>query len=366
MKKFYSAIKGTALAAILSINATAFSQPICGPIVENFNNTSGSTAGFIGDFVIGTSGSNGYLNKNSVIASGIYTITTPTYQLANNASYLGYGFLLDGSERIARVEAAIIYVSTLNNQMTMVFLSQFVPSYDQSSSPVADVCRAISLTDLPGFPTGGKYRFRFELTPNTGSGQAAQNLAFDDFRTNGTLAQAPLPVNFIGFDAKRASGSVQLTWKVAGEENVARYEVERSIDGRNFTTVATIATNKKDTYTYLDADNSGTLYYRIKNVDNDAGYKYSSIARLTKGKSEIVIKAFPQPVLSQLTVQHPTIKENSFISVSTADGRLVKSVKPSTGSMQTYVDMTTLQKGLYLVRFDDGNGNVETIKVLKQ
>lgn len=370
MKKVYTFFKSKALTMSLSLGlltSAAFSQPICGPIVEDFDNTSGSTAGFIGDFGIATSGGDGYLEKTKVIASGIYTITTPTYQLANNASYIGYGFTLSGTERVARVEAAIIYVSTLNNEITTVFLSQFVPSYDLSvNPPVADVCRAISTSDLPGFPMGGKYRLRFELTPNTGFGQASQTVTFDDFRTNGTLAQSPLPVNFIGFEGKKVAGGVQLTWKVAGEENVNRYEIERSADGRNFVTVGSVGTNGKDTYTYLDATNSTTVYYRIKNVDNDAKFKYSTIARISNGKSQIVLKAFPQPVQNQLTVQHPVIKGNGLVTVSTADGRIVKSIKPASGSMQTYIDMASLQKGMYLIRFDGGEGDAETMKIIKQ
>jgi hypothetical protein len=370
MKKIYAFIKSKALIMSLSLGlltTAAFSQPICGPIVENFNNTSGSTAGFTGDYTLGTTGSDGYLVKTSVIASGIYTVTTPTYQLANTSSYIGFGFELGGTERVARVEAAIVYISTLNNQMTTVFLTQFVPSYDLSATPpVAEICRAVSLSDIPGFPVGGKYRLRFELTPNTGNGQASQTITFDDFRTNGTLAQAPLPVTFIGFDAKKTSAGVQLTWKIAGEENVNRYEVERSTDGRNFTKVASITRNGKDTYTYLDATTNSTIYYRIKNVDNDGKYKYSTIARIANGKSSIVLKAFPQPVENQLTIQHPVIKGNGLISVSTADGRVVKSIKPATGSMQTYIDMNSLQKGMYMIRFDAGDGNAETMKVVKQ
>lgn len=367
MEKFYTSFKSKVLVLLVSLgmmSTMAFGQ-ICGNIQENFNNTGGSTAGFMGDFVHAQPGADGYLEKRSVIASGIYTITTPTYQLTNTADYIGFGFELDGSEKIARVEVAVVYISTLNNQMTTVFVTQFVPTYNPNST-TSDVCRAVSTNDLPGFPTGGKYRLRFEFTPNTGSGQASQFITFDDFRTNGTLSLAPLPVHFIGLDAKKASGGTQLTWKVAGEENVNRYEVERSTDGRNFTSVASVATGKRDTYTYLDAHTASTVYYRIKNVDNDGKFKYSSVARIVNGKLEIVLKAFPQPVINQLTVQHPVIKGNGLISVSTADGRIVKTIRPANGSMQTYVDMNSLQKGMYMIRFDGGDGNLETMKVLKQ
>jgi hypothetical protein len=368
MKKFYTLFRSKALVAFLSfglMSNVALAQPICGPIVENFNNTSGSTAGFTGDFVIGNAGGDGVLIKSRPIGTAVYTVTTPTYTLPAATSFIGYGFEVDGTERVARVEAAITYISTLNGEITTIFIAQFVPSYNNVGTS-ADVCRAIATSDLPGFPTGGSYRFRFELTPGTGSGLTTQNITFDDFRTNGTLAQSPLPVTFIGFDAKKLSTGVQLTWKVGGEENVNRYEVERSTDGRNFTTVGSVSTDKKDTYNYFDATTNSTIYYRIKNVDNDGKFKYSTIARIVNGKSTIVLKAFPQPVMGQLTIQHPVVTKSSLVTISAADGRIIRSVRPTTGSMQTYIDMSALKGGLYMVRFDAGNGEVETMKVVKQ
>jgi hypothetical protein len=365
MKKIYMFVMKQAVLAVLSLtllSSAAFSQSICGPIVEDFNTVANTTAGFTGDFSYSVSGQR--LIRENVIGTAVYSITTPTYRAANNATSLGYGFILEGSERVSTVGVVVMYISTLTNQLTTFNLGQLVPNYGSGAS--ATVCRAVSLADLPGFPTGGQYRFRIDITSSTGSGLSAQNFTFDDFRTNGAFSIQPLPVAFIGFDAKKAASGVQLTWKVAGEENIARYEVERSADGRGFTAVGTISKTGRDTYTYLDANNSGTAYYRIKNVDNDGKFKYSTIARIVNGKTSIVLKAFPQPVLNQLTVQHPVITSNGLITLSGADGRIVKSLKPVTGSMQTYVDMTSLQKGMYMIRFDAGDGSTETMKVLKQ
>ncbi|HET7898087.1 MAG TPA: T9SS type A sorting domain-containing protein, partial [Flavisolibacter sp.] len=287
------------------------------------------------------------------------------YTLPANAQAIGYGFALDGSEKVARAEVKIQFTSTITGIIETKFVEQLVPNYGNGNQP-ADICRAVSLTELPGFPTGGKYRFIFEFTANTGSGGNNQTLRFDDFRTNGTLSQIPLPVTFIGFEAKKANSAVQLTWKVAGETNVVRYEIEKSDDGRNFVTVGNIQSNGGSTYTFTDPINNGTAFYRIKNVDNDGKYKYSSIVRITNGKSEIVLTAFPQPVLSQLTLQHPVTSVDALIRLSTVDGRIVKTIKPSNGSMQTSVDMSSLQPGLYLLHFNGGDGNTQTLKVVKQ
>jgi len=372
MKKFYTAYKSHSLSFLLATslfttNVFAQTPPVCGDIVQNFDNTGGTTANYTGNFMYGMTGSDGYLVKDRVIAGAIYSVTTPTYRQANNSTTIGYGFELDGSERVARVEVAIVYISTLNNEMTTIFLGQFVPTYNTAVSPaVSLVCRTVSTTELPGFPQGGQYRLRFEFTPNTGNGAVGQTITFDDFRTNGSFSAAPLPVTFVGFDAKRMGGNVQLTWKVAGEENVARYEVERSTDGRNFTVIGSLATSKHDTYTFSDPNTASTVYYRVRNVDTDGKFKYTNVARLVNGKASLVLKAFPTPVVNQLTIQHPAISSSTLINVSAADGRIIRSIRPTAGSLQTFIDMSNLQKGLYMVRFDDGDGNVETMKIIKQ
>jgi hypothetical protein len=368
MKKLYLFLKNTSVVAafFLLTGSTAYGQqPICGAMAQDFDHTMGSTAGFTGDFVFAMDGTDGYLQKDNVIAPALYTITTPTYTLPAIADYVGFGFMLNGTQRVARVEIAIIYVSTITNELTTILIGQFVPTYAPGSQ-TAEVCRTISISELPGFPPGGRYRFRIELTPITGGGQAGETIIFDDWRTNGTLAAIPLPVTFIGLDAKRVNNNVQLTWKVAGEENVARYEVERSTDGRSFSTIASINAHGKDTYNYTDVVSSNTVFYRIKNIDNDGKSRYSIIARIANGRTELVLKAFPQPVQNLLTLQHPVISGRALISLSAADGRTVRSQVPANGSMQSAIDMSTLQKGMYLLRFADGNGAVQTLKIMKQ
>ena len=119
MKKFYLFFRGITLIFFLSLSSLASSQ-ICGSILENFDNTGNSTAGFTGDFVYEKPAANGYLIKRAVIPNGLYTVTTPTYKLLPGATYVGFGFVIGGTEKVARAEAVITYSSTLNNQITNV------------------------------------------------------------------------------------------------------------------------------------------------------------------------------------------------------------------------------------------------------
>lgn len=367
MKKIYSLFvsKSLLLLLFLSLNAGTVVYGQCSPPTENFDNTSNGTAGFTGDFRYNMALMR--LEKQNVISPGSYEVITPTYKLPNSANQIFFGFVLDGTVKVSTVDVFLIYVPTTTNEVTEAKISVITPSYDLTVSPaMATVCRSIGTTEPNGFPMGGNYRFRFVLTASSGNGLAGENITFDNFFTNGTTALAPLPVTFMGFEAKKAGSNVQLTWRVAGEENTDRYEVEKSEDSRNFTSLGTVARSGKSTYTFTDASNLRNVYYRIKTIEKDGSYKFSSVARFTNGQSVIVIKAFPQPALSNLTVQHPVVNGKAKITISTADGRVVRSATPALGTMQTQVDLMGLQAGMYMMRFDGGDGAVQTLKVMKQ
>lgn len=366
MKKIYTFLP-LRLAAILSLFLLFTSSSVhgqCGALVEDFNNTGGSTAGFTGNFFYSSLGADGYLVKNKILSFAQYSVTTPTYQLPADQTIVGFGFTLGGTVQVSSVMVYVQYVSTISQDVITVPVGSAVtPTY---TAGTGTVCTNVSFANLPSFPTAGKYRLVFNFAPASGGGTAAETITFDNYMTNGTISLSPLPVTFLSFDAKTINNNVVLTWRVAGEENIVRYEVEKSSDGRRFATIGSVAKTGQNIYSYTDAISAGIVYYRIKNVGNDNTFKYSTVARLVNGRSEIVFKAFPQPVQSQLVLQYPNVSGKALISISTAEGKLVRSVVPSSGSMQSTVDMSGLQKGLYIIRLDTGDGNVKTLKVVKQ
>ena len=87
---------------------------------------------------------------------------------------------------------------------------------------------------------------------------------------------------------------------------------------------------------------------------------------LKAGQSAIVLKAFPTPVHNELTIQHSTATPATKIVVSSIDGRILQSIMPAAGSQQNTIDFSAAKPGLYLLRFENGNGATETLKVIKQ
>ncbi|MGZ3846382.1 MAG: T9SS type A sorting domain-containing protein, partial [Flavisolibacter sp.] len=178
-------------------------------------------------------------------------------------------------------------------------------------------------------------------------------------------APLPLPVKFSSFVANKVYDAIDLTWTVGTEENVAGYEVQKSTDGNTFTKIGFVAATGRSSYSYVDSKVSATAFYRIRSVDIDSKYIYSSILSLKGDQSDVIMKAFPSPVQSQLTVQHSSASGNSKIDVLSVDGRLVKSVLLAAGSQQTSVDLSSAKAGIYVIRLVNGN-TIQSIKVTKQ
>ncbi len=208
--------------------------------------------------------------------------------------------------------------------------------------------------------------FKVSVTYNLSNG--AKDINTSNFQSNANLgtAGAALPVKFQTFEATPSSNSVSLKWMVATEENLSGYEIEKSFDGRNFSKLSFVNAVNQSTYTFVDSKSSGTVYYRIKSIDVDGRYAFSTIALIKAGKSMIILNAFPSPFVSSFSLDHGTATTGSLITISGQDGRAIKTIIPAVGSQRTPVDLSAAKAGMYLVRYKNGNGEVETLKILKQ
>ncbi len=143
--------------------------------------------------------------------------------------------------------------------------------------------------------------------------------------TNGFISFSPLPVKFESFTLSRTSNNVLVQWSVSQEVNVSMYEVERSVDGTSWSTIAYVApvatASSVKNYSFTDKSLSAkTIYYRIKEVDFDAKTSYSSIqsihTEVTTAASNIKIASLQNKVL----LQFPTLVKGQvvirFVSLS--------------------------------------------------
>ncbi len=174
----------------------------------------------------------------------------------------------------------------------------------------------------------------------------------------------PLPVELSAFKAQVLDNDVQLAWETATETENAGFEVERSTDGRRFSSLGFVEGNgnssEVQSYTYTDKDLKAgqTYFYRLKQVDFDGSFEYSEVisARIT-GK-ELSATLFPNPGKGMTNIQLETpAAGNVDISVFDATGKMLLTENlPANEGMNTLpLDLSDIQEGIYFVKMEQGD-----------
>ena len=345
--------------AILACLATGFhasSQCLTGGSFTqaSLNTFDFTSEGFTGNFGWSSSGS-GQLESTPVSAGSVKELKTITYFLPNTATTVAWSFNLAGTANVTSYTVNALY--TEGNTIVSVPVCN---GGELTTTGSNLIFAAVAPSEI----IGKRFQFVFTFT-STSTGNKV--ITIDNFRTNTITSEIALPVNITYFNATATTGSIKLTWMVASESNVNRYEIERSSNGKSYSKIGSVAAKGVVTYTYNDAAyNTGSNYYRLKAVDNDGKFKYSSVVLFKVGRKGLALRAYPSPASTEVTIQHETATSLSNISILSIDGRLVKTVRPTEGNVETPVDISSLQKGFYLVRYINSDGATETIKLVKE
>ncbi|MBP6303258.1 MAG: T9SS type A sorting domain-containing protein [Bacteroidia bacterium] len=184
--------------------------------------------------------------------------------------------------------------------------------------------------------------------------------------------RAALPVTWLDFQAKSIENKhAQLHWSTASEQNNSHFEIERSVDGFNFTYVSRKegkgTTNSISEYGFTDIDafsvaQAEVLYYRLKQVDYNGNYEYSrTIAINHNGQSmgRIELITFPNPFTEQLNLTLNNVSEgNITIEVYDLSGRKHYSNVQFAGQGSLTLDLSglsILNRGVYIIHVQNGN-----------
>lgn len=171
-----------------------------------------------------------------------------------------------------------------------------------------------------------------------------------------------MPVVLNGFDVKSSDLGMDLSWQTSSEENHRHFEVEHSIDGKIFKRIGVVSIgissqNLKE-YSFQHANpRTGFNYYRLKQVDLDGQFTYSSIVNAEFHQTtQSYISIYPNPIDPQATQVSFISSETSDISLSIIDisGKTLfkKQALVSPGNNFLQLDLAFLPKGVYLLRIN--------------
>jgi hypothetical protein len=165
---------------------------------------------------------------------------------------------------------------------------------------------------------------------------------------------SPLAVRLVDFQGKRLDEQrVQLQWKTLSEEKNRGFEIQRSLNGRDFTVIGFADANQKGAYLFIDEKGKGDFYYRVLQTDMDGISTYSPIVYIKGevGKQELTL--YPNPTANDLKISVAgAVTGTMKAEVIDAQGRTVWAGKGNLKEIETFVNQQLRQckDGVYIFR----------------
>lgn len=183
---------------------------------------------------------------------------------------------------------------------------------------------------------------------------------------NGTVSvtDKALPVELVYFRATAEGENVALSWQTAKEINSDYFDIQRSVDGRSWSKVGTVAAAGESVttrnYSFVDkfpAD--GTSYYRLLMVDRDKTAKYSPVRSVVL-EGQTLLSVYPNPAAQFVTLKAGNWDEVASVQLVSAQGR---PVFRSDENHPRTIAVDNLPAGLYIVQIKWNNGMIKASKV---
>jgi hypothetical protein len=205
-----------------------------------------------------------------------------------------------------------------------------------------------------------------------GVGNYGNVFGIDDIAIN---ANFPLPVSLTSFTGTRSGNKNILNWTTSTETNNKGFELQRSVNGKEFTTITFVNSKSNNgvgaDYIYSDEKPlAGTNYYRLNQLDKDGKSTLSNVVVLKSAQIKAEIsRVFPNPVQDKLNIVLNTIgAERVTVSITDLAGRLIssKSLETVQGDNNISFNTASLAKGTYLIKVNSSsNSELATQKFVK-
>lgn len=254
------------------------------------------------------------------------------------------GFLYSDPHLVQRISSGQFY-NTAAGSDVVNFSS--IATYPYNTELYGLYTRGVS-TDLGGGTNGITTFYRFSI-----------------LNTGGII----LPVTIINFNAYQKGSGVEIVWQALNETNVDHYEVEKSIDGNNFSLLGKVnAINNGNTTSYTKLDPNpvnGDNFYRIKSVDKNGAISYTRIAVVNIGNNKSSVSIQPNPVQNRIVnVAFNNVDKGKYrFMLYSSGGQLVldKSIdNPGAVYVQKLTLPPNVASGVYIVKLFSNKTNFTT------
>ncbi len=163
-----------------------------------------------------------------------------------------------------------------------------------------------------------------------------------------------IPVTLKAFQGNYTKQNVHLDWAVENEYAFNYYEIERSTDGINFTTINKVKAEGLSKYAMDDATfdvKSTRLYYQLKMVNLDYTYVYSPVIAVQLPKQSKGLVVYPNPATKEISFKTTDGEATDFeLIITDAMGKIWLQKNLSTDSNTSKsLNISQLSAGNYFI-----------------
>lgn len=179
------------------------------------------------------------------------------------------------------------------------------------------------------------------------------------------VIQTSLPVELSDFMVQREGNTALITWTTVSETNSKWFGIERSGDGKQWILIgnmpAGIESKVVKTYRFADLQpGDGINYYRLKMVDLDDTFAYSSMKTLDFDPGRKTDLPYPNPANEWVNVSRTVPVYTDKIEITDLRGiKVWGSEKPDTS-----INVSKLTNGIYILKLVTSEGSVITNRIV--
>ncbi len=201
------------------------------------------------------------------------------------------------------------------------------------------------------------------LTPSTTQYQLGtyQGLMYAEFQVNSFSAGSmafkspvftPLPVDLLNFAGSNVNNQkTLLTWETTREENLDKFDIEKSKDGISWQYSSSVKAVAKGNYQSWDNQPfDGLNLYRLKMVDNDGSYQYSPIVKVMFERAQAAsLNVYPNPNKGKFVLVLSNSPEKpANLRLTDITGRVLH--QSSITAAETELDIQDITAGIYTLQ----------------
>jgi hypothetical protein len=181
----------------------------------------------------------------------------------------------------------------------------------------------------------------------------------------------PLPINITKFEAVKKSNNANVSWSINKDQPVKHYELERSFDGVNFTSIQKYESTQSqyENGEYNDVNiglSHSVVFYRLKVVPQIGLASYSVIRQVVfTNKTDDVI-VYPSPTTGVINVTKlGQDNDITYVNVIDVTGKVLIHHQNATDQSNISIDIEHFAPGVYFIEVVNDQKS-QKFKIVKQ